>query len=97
MSITNVDNFRRREISDYYSFDFEKQILSCEVNSCIIGMDNVTQSCKCVTFFFKWFTVEEIRTTIENTGFKVINLFGEFDGSEFNNKSNNQIWVIEKI
>lgn len=47
------------------------------------------------SFEFYWFDVKSIFKIIKEVGFKVKNLYGDFNRSEYTNKSVNQIWVLE--
>lgn len=77
------DNIR---ITDEYVFDFNNEKMHCTVRC----NGRIFES-----FDFYWFDVEEINKTIVKAGFKVKKLYGDFDRSEYTDKSTNQIWVLE--
>lgn len=73
-------------ITDEYFFDFNHEKMHCTVRC----NDVIYES-----FDFYWFNVESIRKIIDEAGLKVKNLYGDFNRSEYTNKSVNQIWVLE--
>ena len=73
-------------ITDEYSFDFNNKKMHCIVRC----NDVIFES-----FEFYWFDVKSIFKIIKEVGFKVKNLYGDFNRSEYTNKSVNQIWVLE--
>lgn len=96
MSSNRVDFLRKRVISDCYTFDFDNQLLMCKVKSSVVDNTDQILDCDSFTFKFKWLTIEQIKQLIKESGFKKINLLGEFDGSKWSLNSGNQIWIIEK-
>lgn len=77
------DNIR---ITDEYSFDFNKNKMHCTVRC----NDVILES-----FDFYWFDIESIYKIINDAGFKVKKLYGDFNRTDYTNKSTNQIWVLE--
>jgi len=74
-------------IFDKYKFDFNKNILHCKV---------FKNNKKIVSFDFSWFEPFEIKTIIDEIGFKVIGKYGDFDFTPLYKNSSQQIWILQK-
>lgn len=75
------------KIEDNYIYDFEKGRMDCRIKVNGIVADQ---------FIFRWYSIEEIGNTAREAGFILEKLMGEFDGSEWNEQSSNQIWLWRK-
>ncbi|WOO36839.1 methyltransferase domain-containing protein [Anaerocolumna sp. AGMB13020] len=74
-------------ITDTYDFDLENQKMHCQV----CCNDEVMES-----FDFYWFEPEHIKKLIEEVGFHIKAVYGNFDKTQLRIDSPNQIWILEK-
>lgn len=74
-------------IEDRLTYDFAKGIIHCQIkcNGRVIE-----------EFDFRWLNPEVFWKLIEETNFKCVVLYGDFDYSAWNEDSPNQIWVLQK-
>ena len=76
------------EINDFYKYDFQNKIMHCQIK--------VNGKVK-ARFDFRWIKPDEVRKICQTHGFRIENLYGDFDGSVFQTDSPEQIWVLKKI
>lgn len=96
MSVENSLDGGGKYIWDVYLFDFENQIMDCTIIYETVGISREVITRRYSNFKFCWIYPEEIKKICSLTGFKIDKIYGEFDNSEFNSESNNQIWVLKK-
>lgn len=75
------------EISDYYEYDFDKKYMKCS----IMANNEIIQH-----FTFRWLSPDTIYKAALSAGFNVECLYGDFDKSNWNESSSEQIWVLKK-
>lgn len=75
-------------IEDYYEYDFIKQIMDCR-----IFINDKEQS----RFFFSYHNPMYYIKLLSRTGFTIKQMYGEFDGTPFDNTCCNQIYICQKI
>jgi len=75
------------QIFDHYHYDFERKLMECSIKK----NGEIIQR-----FLFRWMEPATIRNSALRTGFQIRELYGEFDGSMWTEKSNNQIWILKK-
>lgn len=74
-------------ICDYYQYDFQNNLMHCLV----YVNDEVFE-----TFDFRWIEPEEISRFSQEAGFRMMSKMGGFDGSPWNPRSYEQIWLFQK-
>lgn len=74
-------------IEDYYRYDFNKQLMDCSV---YVNEKEVAR------FPFAYRDVSYYEEILRLTGFRIENLYGEYDMSEMANNSRHQIYVCIK-
>ena len=72
---------------DKYSFCFDKQILNCQV---------FQNKKKIVSFDFSWIEPYQMEYILKEVGFKILNSYGDFNFNPISDKSEQQIWVVQK-
>ena len=75
-------------IEDYYEYDFQNQIMNCK-----IYLDGVVQS----TFKFSYNEPQYYIDLLAESHFVIEAMYGDFDGSLFNEQSFSQIYICKKI
>ncbi len=78
---------RAISIEDYYRYDFNKQLMDCSV---YVNEKEVAR------FPFAYRDVSYYEEILRLTGFRIENLYGEYDMSEMTNNSQHQIYVCIK-
>ena len=86
---TNIMMYKDSVLSIYdnYSYDFEHKTMDCKVFVNDILFEQ---------FDFRWLTPEDIYKSVKHSGFNVLSLMGEFDGSVWTEQSFEQIWFLRK-
>jgi ubiquinone/menaquinone biosynthesis C-methylase UbiE len=74
-------------IHDKYNFNFDKKILNCKV---------FKNRKEISSFEFSWFEPNEIKKIVDEIGFKVINVYGDFEFNPLQDNSSQQIWILQK-
>lgn len=74
-------------IYDNYTYDFERKTMDCKVFVNDILFEH---------FAFRWLNPKEIYSYVKQSGFNVLVLMGEFDGSVWTEHSLEQIWLLRK-
>lgn len=84
-------------IWDTYKYDYLNKKMEC-----MITVEYYKKNRKMIKRYnypltFSWINVEEVRKLLNDTGFEIIETFGDFNGEKFNDKSTEQIWVVRPI
>ncbi len=74
-------------IYDKYRFDYNRQILHAQV---------FQNQKEIVSFDFAWIIPNQIKNILQEVGFKIIDIYGDYSCNKFTNSSNQQIWVVQK-
>lgn len=85
----NIQMYKDQNVSIYdnYTYDFERRTMDCKVfvNDVLVEQ-----------FDFRWLNPGDICKYVKLSGFKVLSLMGEFDGSAWTEQSLEQIWFLRK-
>jgi len=84
-----------RSIIDTYQYNFSACQMTCVTSVERRAPDGTVRRTD-HRFQFAWLEPDEIRTAAEETGFRVVALYGDFDCSEFRDESPNQIWIFRR-
>jgi ubiquinone/menaquinone biosynthesis C-methylase UbiE len=76
---------------DKLTFNYEKQILTCNVYQ---ESKNITR--KKVSFKYSWIEPCQMKDLLKEAGFKIIEVYGDFNFNKLNTDSEQQIWIVEK-
>jgi len=74
-------------IYDKYKFDYKRQILHCQV------FQNQEEI---VSFDFAWINPNQMKNILQEVGFKIIEIYGDYSCNKFTNSSQEQIWIVKK-
>jgi hypothetical protein len=77
-------------------YDFEAQTMRIIAWTDELDDDGFVLRCRYRRLSFSWLTPEQIRALLEETGFQVEALYGDFDRSPFGNDSPEQVWVARR-
>ncbi len=83
-------------IWDTYIYNFDHQLMDCFVSYEETTSKNIVKLKKIVPFKFTWVYPEQIIELANTTGFKIVDIYGDFNRNSFKNESNNQIWLLQK-
>jgi ubiquinone/menaquinone biosynthesis C-methylase UbiE len=80
-------------IWDTYRYDFDKQFMQCYITVEKTDKGDSVVVRKHYPLSFSWIYPEQMRALLEEVGFRIISLYGDFSYEPFNEHSSNQIWV----
>jgi SAM-dependent methyltransferase len=83
-------------IWDRYDYNFPCQQLHCTVTIEQVGIEGNIYSSRQVNFDFRWFTYKEINDLAVDSGFEVVECYGDFSGAPFKESSEHMIWILRK-
>jgi ubiquinone/menaquinone biosynthesis C-methylase UbiE len=83
-------------IYDTYLYDFKSQKMDCRISIETVNSEGCVINKRYAQFYFSWIVPEEIKELSQDAGFEVIDIFGDFKHQKWNEKSDNQIWILEK-
>ncbi|NDV57972.1 class I SAM-dependent methyltransferase [Bacteroides sp. 519] len=83
-------------IWDTYNYNYKYQLMNCFVTIEKSNQKGVIFFKKIIPFKFSWIYPEQVENLIHKTGFKVIDVYGDFKGNPLTSSSDNQIWILQK-
>ena len=85
-----------RYIYDIYLYKYKQQLMDCRIAIEDVDASGVLRKRRYIQFDFSWITPAQVHELVAETGFNVEALYGDFDGQEWTEESENQIWVLRK-
>lgn len=76
------------KIEDHYLYHFDEGCMDCTIKVNGIAVDG---------FRFRWYSKECLEQAAVKAGFVLERLIGDFDGSAWDQESDNQIWIWKKL
>jgi len=77
-------------------YDYEAQTMRIIVWTDELADDGTLQRRKYRRLNFSWLEPQQARALLEDTGFEIVALYGEFDRRPFDGRSTEQVWVARK-
>ncbi|CCO22295.1 class I SAM-dependent methyltransferase [Maridesulfovibrio hydrothermalis] len=96
MCVIPCENKKFIYVHDIYLYDYENQIMDCRIIVENVDEVGLVTLKRYIAFSFSWVTIAQIQELINEVGFEVDDMLGEFNGNKWTEQSENQIWVLRK-
>ncbi len=83
-------------VYDIYLYKYAEQLMDCRIAIEDIDASGALIKKRYVQFDFSWITPGQVHELVEEAGFIIEAFYGDFDGQEWTEESENQIWVLRK-
>jgi SAM-dependent methyltransferase len=92
--VTNGRNSNKHTISHRTNFDQTNQIVHSSINI-VVSEFNQIKSSHWLSFDLRYLYLNEAAYLFQNNGFKILDLFGDYNGGSFNSSSEDMIWILQ--